>query len=91
MKDLKHIRRDFHLAAWVMRKGRDLGVPWVGGGGGGGYWGGQFFSWNSTRFGVLVTYMHRHNFLGPHPLGPWEGAKRSYIIKSQLLSQFQKF
>ena len=30
MKDIKHIRRDFHLAAWVMRQGWDLGVPWGG-------------------------------------------------------------
>ena len=28
MKDKKHIRRDFHLAAWVMAQGWDLGVPW---------------------------------------------------------------
>ena len=35
MKDIKHIRRDFHLAAWVMRQGWDLGVPLGGGGGGG--------------------------------------------------------
>ena len=28
MKDIKHIRRDFHLAAWVMPQGRDFGVPW---------------------------------------------------------------
>ena len=40
MKDIKHIRRDFHLAAWVMPQGWDLGVPW-GGGGGGGVWGGS--------------------------------------------------
>ena len=33
MKDIKHIRRDFHLAAaWVMRQGWDLGVPWGVGG-----------------------------------------------------------
>ena len=30
-------------------------------------------------------------FLGPRPLGPWGGAKRSNIIKSNLLSQFQRF
>ena len=30
-------------------------------------------------------------FLGPRPLGPWGGAKRSNIIKSELLSQFQRF
>ena len=35
-------------------------------------------------------HMQRHNYLGPRPLGPWEGAKRSNIIKSQLLSQFQR-
>ena len=88
MKDRKHIRRDFHLAAWVMRQGWDLGVPWGGGGGGGGtgweWGGGQFFFRNSTRFGVLVTYMSGTCtgtiFFGPHPLGPWEGAKRSNII-----------
>ena len=28
MKDIKHIRRDFHLATWVMLQGWDLGVPW---------------------------------------------------------------
>ena len=28
MKDIKHIRRDFHLVAWVMPQGSDLGVPW---------------------------------------------------------------
>ena len=31
MKDIKHIRRNFHLAAWVMRQGWDLGVPLGGG------------------------------------------------------------
>ena len=36
-------------------------------------------------------HMQRHNFLGPHPLGPWAGAKRSNIIKSQSQSQFQNF
>ena len=36
MKDIKHIRRDFHLVAWVMPQGSDLGVPWGG-------LGGQFF------------------------------------------------
>ena len=36
MKDIKHIRWDFHSAAWVMARGWDLGVPWGGGGGAGG-------------------------------------------------------
>ena len=30
-------------------------------------------------------------FFGSHPLGPWGGAKRSNIIKSQSQSQFQRF
>ena len=50
MKDIKHIRRDFHLVAWVMPQGSDLRIPW-----GGGVWGGggvNFFFLNSTRFGV---------------------------------------
>ena len=36
-------------------------------------------------------HMQRHNFFGPHPLGPWGGAKRSNTIKSQSQSQFQRF
>ena len=36
-----------------------------------------------------VSYLHechvqRHHFWGPRPLGPWGGAKRSNIIKSEL-------
>ena len=89
MKDIKHIRRDFHLAAWVMPQGWDLGVPW------GVLWSKFFFFRNSTRFGVRVTYMNGicngTIFLGPCPLGPWGGAKRSNIIKSELQSQFQRF
>ena len=45
MKDIKHIRRDFHSVAWVMPQGSDLGVPW-------GLSGQKkFFFQNSTRFG----------------------------------------
>ena len=36
-------------------------------------------------------HIQRHNFLDPHPLGALGGAKRSNIIKSQLLSPFQRF
>ena len=88
MKDIKHIRQDFHLVAWVMPQGSDLGVPW-------GVWGSIFFF---SKFNQIwcVSYldewhMHRRHFLGPHPLGPWGGAKRSNIIKSELQSQFQRF
>ena len=65
-------------------------------GGGGGGWGGSnfFFTkfnqiWCVSLFNELHT--HWHHFLGPRPLGPWGGAKRSKIIKSELQSQFQRF
>ena len=41
MKDIKHIRQDFHLVTWVMPHGWDLGVL-----------GGNFFFRNSTSVGV---------------------------------------
>ena len=45
MKDIKHIRRDFHLAALVMHQGWDLGYRW-------GLGGKKKISCNSTNFGV---------------------------------------
>ena len=45
-KDIKHIRRNFHLVAcWVMPQGWDWWVPW-------GLGGKNLFFRNSTRFGV---------------------------------------
>ena len=81
MKDIKHIRRDFHLVAWVMPQGSDLGVLWG--------FGGQIFFFSKFDQILCVSYlhewhMHQHHFLGPRPLGPWGGAKRSNIIKSEL-------
>ena len=35
--------------------------------------------------------VQRHIFFWPRPLGPWGGAKRSNIIKTQLQSQFERF
>ena len=88
MKDIKQIRRDFHLAAWVMPQKWDFGVPWGVGG----------VKKNSPKFNQIWCvsnlhkwHMHRHNFLGPCPLGPWRGAKRSNMIKSEIQSQFQRF
>ena len=42
-----------------------------------------------------MSYLHEwhmqwHHFWGPRPLGPWGGAKRSNIIKSELQSHFQR-
>ena len=88
LKDIKHIRRDFHSVAWVMPQEWGLGVPWGVGG-------------PKTCFPKFnkiwcVSYLHewhmqQHNFLGPRLMGPWGGDKRSNIIKSQLQSQFQRF
>ena len=56
MKDIKHIRWDFHFVAWVIRvvcpRGKTWGVLDYWGVGGG--WGGvkNYFFQNSTKFGV---------------------------------------
>ena len=65
MEDIKHIRRDFHLVAWVMPQGSDLGGT-VGG------LGVNFFSkfyqiWCVNY--LHVWHMHQHHFLGPRPPG----------------------
>ena len=68
-------------------QGSDLGVPL-------GVWGSIFFlKFNQIWFVSYLHewHMHWHRFLGPRPLGPWGGAKRSNIIKSELQSQFQRF
>ena len=46
MKDITHIRRDYHSVTWVMPQGLDLGVPR------GVERSNNFFPRNSTRFGV---------------------------------------
>ena len=89
MKDLKHIRRDFYSAAWVMPQGSDFGVPW-------GVWGVKknFFSNFNQTWCVSYSHewrMHQYHFWGPRPLGPWGGAKRSNIFKPELQSHFQRF
>ena len=52
-------------------QGWDLGVPWGAGG-----------SKKNPKFNQILClsyshewHMHRHNFLGPGPLGPWGGVK----------------
>ena len=78
-------------AAWIMPQGWDFWVPW-------GVGGQQIFFSEiqpelmcELHLYLYVWHMQTHNILGPRPLGPWGGAKRSNIIKSQLLSQFQRF
>ena len=73
MKDIKHIRRDFHLVAWVMPQRSDLGILW-------GVWGINFFFFEFNLI-WFVSYlhewhMHRHHFLGPRPLEPWGGGQK---------------
>ena len=86
MKDIKHIRRDFHSVAWVMPQGSDLGYR-------GGLSGPKNFFSKFNQIWCVSNlhqwHMQRHNFLVT--LGPWGGAKRSNIIKSQSQSQFQRF
>ena len=72
MKDIKHIRRDFHSVAWVMPQGLDLGVLWGVGGPK------TFF----PKFNQIwcVSYLHewhmqRHNFLGSTSCGLGEEPK----------------
>ena len=74
MKDIKHIRRDFHSVA----RGRTCGYR--------GGWGVKtiFPQIQPDSACELVTSMAHATaqFLGPCLLGPWGGAKRSNIIKS---------
>ena len=72
MKDISY-QAGFLFGSLGSAQGWDLGVPW------GGLGVKKFFS---PKFNQIwcVSYlhewhMHRHNFLGPHPLGPWGGVK----------------
>ena len=89
MKEIKHIRRDCYSLSWVMPKGSDLGVPW------GVEWSKKncFPKFNQIWYvsNLHQWHMQQHNFFGPHPLGPWGGAKRSNIIKSQSKVNFKDF
>ena len=66
----------FSFGPLVHAQGWDLGYC-------GGGFGGQFFF---PKFNQIwcVSYlnewhMHRHNFFGPHLLGPWEGSKLNFL------------
>ena len=64
--------------------GVGLGVPW-------GVGGSNFFFPKFNQIWCVSNLHECHNFLVPGPLGPWGGAKRSNISKSELQSQFQRF
>ena len=88
MKDIKHIRRDFHSVAWVMPQGWDLGVPWGDGV--------QIFF--SPKFNQIwcVSYLHewhmqRHNFIRPYPWGPGEGPKGQISLNLNYKVNFKDF
>ena len=102
MKDIKHIRRDFHSVAWVMPQGSDISdgifipLPWSCPRGGGlrGTVGDQktFFQIQPDLVCELHEWlMQQHNFLGPRLLGPGGGGGGPKSLKSQLQSQFQRF
>ena len=86
MKDIKHIRRDFHLVAWVMPQAWDLGIPW-------GVRGHFFSEIQPDLVCELLTSMSHATaqFLGPYTLGPWGGAKSSSIINLNYKVNFKDF
>ena len=69
-------QRGFSFGHLGHAQGWDVGVPGGGGGGGGGV--NFFFPKFNQIWCVCYSHewhMHRHNFLGPRPLGPWGGVK----------------
>ena len=89
MKDIKHIRRDFHLAAWVMPQGWDLGVPW-------GVVGlKKKFLLKFNQY-CCVSYLHewhmqRHHFWVTVPWGPGEGLKGQISFNLNYKVNFKDF
>ena len=89
MKDITHIRRDFHSIAWVMPQGWDLGVQWGVGGSK------KKFSSNWTFFGVWVTYMNGTCngtiFWVPASWGLGEGPKGQISLNLNYKVNFKNF
>ena len=86
MKDIKHIRWDFHLVAWVMPQRSDLGV----------LWGVKhiFFEIQPDLVCELLTCVEHAltPLFGSPPSGSLGGGgKRSNIIESESQKQFQRF
>ena len=89
MKEIKHIRRDFHLVAWVMPQGSDLGVPW----GVGGVKKNFFPKFNQIWCvsSLHEWHMHRHHFLVPAPWGLGEGPKGQISLNLNYKVNFKGF
>ena len=78
MKDIKHIRHDFHLVTWVMPHGSDF---WGTGG-----LGGQHICFSKFNQICCVSDSHewqmqQHNFLVLAPWGTWEWPKGQILNK----------
>ena len=88
MKDINISDGIFIPSPGLCPRGSDLRVPW-----GVGESKNVFPKIQPDLACELLTSMAHTTaqFLGPHPLGPWGGAKRSNIIKPQSQSQFQRF
>ena len=90
MKDIKHIRWDFHLASWVMPHGWDLGVPCGG-------WGGKYFFFPKFNQILCVSYldewhMQQHHFVWvPAPWGLGEGPKGQKSLNLNYKVNFKDF
>ena len=73
MKNIKHIRRDFHSVSWVIPQGWNLG--WYRGVG-------VKIIFSKIQSNLVCEshewHVQRHNIFGPHPLG---GVKRSNTIR----------
>ena len=89
IKDIKHIRRDFHLAAWGMPQGWDLGVLW-------GVGGQKFFFPKFNQIWCLSylykCHMQQHHFFWvPAPWGLGEGPKCQISLNLNYKVDFKDF
>ena len=90
MKDIQHIKQNFHSSTWAMPQGWDLGALGV-------PRGSKVFFSNMVMWHIQLTGIMRaeQNAIKIFTLGsnwwPWGEVKRSNIIKFQLQSQFHRY
>ena len=87
MKDIKHFRRDFYLAAWVMPQRWNLG---------GTVWGWEDHFFQKFNHIWCVSYLHewhmqRHHFGGLTPWGLGEGPKGQISFHLNYKVNFKDF